>query len=83
MAPSDNTVAKLVNLPDKIWLLWLGIITGAIGIGMSYMFILNTQTMLQQNDLNLQKRIEEISDVLGNHALLINTNTVRIEGLTN
>lgn len=83
MAPPNNTVEKLVKLPDKIWLFIAGLITWTIAIVVSYMTILNTQTILQQNDINLQKRIEEISDVVGNQALLINTNTVRIDVLTN
>jgi len=83
MAPPNNTVEKLVKLPDKIWLFIAGLITWTIAIVVSYMTILSTQTILQNNDLDLQNRIKEITDVLGSHALLINTNTVRIEGLTN
>ena len=81
MAPPNNTAEKLIKLPDKIWLFIGGLVTWTIGIVVSYMMILNTQTILLDNDLRLQQRIEEISDVLSNHALLINTNAVRIEGL--
>ena len=83
MAPPNNTAAKLVNLPDKIWLFIAGLITWTIAIVVSYMTILSTQTILQNNDLELQNRIKEITDVLGDHAILINTNAFRIEGLTN
>ena len=81
MEHSDNTAAKMVRVPDKVYLVWFGITTGAIAIVISYMIILNTQELLQQNDLDLQEKVDELSTMMFQQALDLNTLTVKVDAL--
>lgn len=82
MVHSENTAEKMTRVPDKVWLVWFAISTAAIGIVISYMVILNTQAMLQQNDLDIQEKVDELSSMQFQQALDLNTLTVKMDALT-
>jgi len=76
---TDTTVTQLINLPDKVLLLWLGLTASVISLVVSYMMFQSNQRVLLDNDVRMQDTIQKLADTQIQQALDINTLTVKLD----
>ena len=81
MPEEKSTLEAATKVPDKVTLLWIGIVTVAVGFSVPYGIFLSNQRTLQNNDIQIQERISEIVDAQQRQAIDINTLTVRFDSL--
>jgi len=59
---SETTAKQLTRVPDKVLLLFLGLVVVIIGWAMSYAIFVQNQKTLLENDQRLQNKLEKIVD---------------------